>query len=66
MFVHNGILQANAEPAFNGFIKNNYSDVNFERWDIERLTLLFSEHLFEECILQMTYAILCLKKFLLC
>ena len=50
VFVHNGILQANAEPAFNGFIKNNYSDVNFERWDIERLTLLFSEHLFEECI----------------
>lgn len=50
VFVHNGILQANAEPAFNGFIKNNYSDVNFERWDIERLILLFSEHLFEECI----------------
>ena len=50
VFVHNGILQANADPAFNGFIKNNYSDVNFERWDIERLTLLFSEHLFEECI----------------
>lgn len=50
VFVHNGILLANAEPAFNGFIKNNYSDVNFERWDIERLTLLFSEHLFEECI----------------
>lgn len=50
VFVHNGILQANAEPAFNGFIKREFSDGNFERWDIERLTLLFSEHLFEECI----------------
>ena len=50
VFVHNGILQANAEPAFNGFIKREFKPGEFERWDIEQLTHLFAEHLFEECL----------------
>ena len=50
VFVHNGVLQANAEPAFNGFIKREFKPGEFERWDIEQLTHLFAEHLFEECL----------------
>lgn len=50
VFVHNGILQANAEELFNGYINKEFPDGNFERWGIERLTELFSEHLFEECM----------------
>lgn len=50
VFVHNGVLQANAEPTFNGFIKREFKSGEFERWDIEQLTHLFAEHLFAECL----------------
>lgn len=50
VFVHNGLLQSNAEPIFNGFIQREFSDGNFERWDIEKLVELFSRHLFNESL----------------
>lgn len=50
VFVHNGLLQSNAEPVFNGFIRKEFPDGNFEKWDIERLTTLFSIHLFNESL----------------
>lgn len=50
VFVHNGILQSNAEPVLNGFFQKELSNENFERWDIEKLTELFSLHLFNESL----------------
>ena len=49
VLVHNGILQSSVERTFNGFIKKEFpsnSNIEFERWDIQELTDLFSEHLF--------------------
>ena len=49
VLVHNGVLKANARKTFNGFISREFpteSGVEFERWDIERLSFEFSEHLF--------------------
>ena len=51
VFVHNGEIAANAMPTFNGFIKKEFPDGNFERWGLERLTSLFSEYLFDETLL---------------
>ena len=50
VFVHNGILTENTRPTFDGFIKKEFPNGGFERWDIEYLTKLFSEHLFNECL----------------
>ena len=50
VFVHNGILQDNTRPHFEGFIKREFPNGGFERWGIEKLTDLFSKHLFDECL----------------
>ena len=50
VFVHNGILFENTRPTFEGFIKREFADGEFERWDIEYLTELFSKYLFNECL----------------
>ena len=50
VFVHNGILMENTRITFEGFIKREFPNGGFERWDIERLTELFSQHLFDECL----------------
>ena len=50
VFVHNGILQENTRPHFEGFIKREFPNGGFERWGIEKLTDLFSKHLFDECL----------------
>ncbi len=50
VFVHNGILFENTRPTFDGFIKREFPDGNFERWGIEKLTELFTKHLFDECL----------------
>ena len=50
VFVHNGILVENTRPTFDGFIETEFPKGGFERWDIEYLTKLFSEHLFNECL----------------
>lgn len=49
VLVHNGILQSSVERTFNGFIKKEFPsnrNIEFERWDIQELTDIFSEHLF--------------------
>lgn len=51
VFVHNGMVEANAQPTFNGFIKTEFPDGNFEEWDITVLTSYFSEYLFDETLL---------------
>ena len=48
--VHNGILMENTRITFEGFIKREFPNGGFERWDIERLTELFSKYLFDECL----------------
>lgn len=49
VLVHNGELKANARVTFQGFISKEFAstqDIEFDRWDIEKLCLYFSEHLF--------------------
>lgn len=49
VLVHNGEMKANARKTFNDFITKEFptnENVEFERWDIERLSKDFSEHLF--------------------
>lgn len=50
VIVHNGVLMENTRPTFEGFINNEFPNGNFERWDIYKLTELFSHHLFGECL----------------
>ena len=50
VYVHNGILIENTRITFEGFVRQEFSDGGFERWDIERLTELFSLYLFDECL----------------
>ena len=51
VFVHNGKVEANAQPTLNGFINTEFPNGNFEGWDLEMLTELFSEYLFDETLL---------------
>lgn len=50
VFVHNGILKENTKQQFEGLIKREFPNNNFERWGIDKLTDLFSQHLFDECL----------------
>lgn len=50
VFVHNGLLKENTRPTFDGFINDEFPHGGFERWDIEKLTDLFYEFLFDECL----------------
>lgn len=49
VLVHNGELKANARKTFTDFISKEFpqtGNIEFDRWDIERLCLEFSNHLF--------------------
>lgn len=49
VLVHNGELKASARKTYKDFITKEFPDdegIEFERWDIERLSVDFSEHLF--------------------
>ena len=52
--VHNGIIKPDISETFNGFIRREFpkgGDLEFTRWDISKLTHLFSENLFNEYLL---------------
>lgn len=51
VFVHNGAVDANAQPTLDGFIKAEFPNGNFDRWDLARLTDYFSDYLFDETLL---------------
>lgn len=51
VYVHNGTVDENARPTLDGFVKRVFPEGNFERWDINILTELFSKYLFEETLL---------------
>ena len=51
VIVHNGILKTNIRDTFDGFIKREFKNGEFERWDIYYLTDIFSQYLFYEYIL---------------
>lgn len=51
VFVHNGTIKPNIRPTFEGFINREFPDGGFERWDIYKLTDLFSQYLFGEYLL---------------
>lgn len=51
VIVHNGVLKTNIRDTFDGFIKREFKNGEFERWDIYYLTDIFSQYLFNEYIL---------------
>jgi hypothetical protein len=51
VFVHNGGIDANAQPTWDGFVESEFPEGNLERWDLGKLTTLFSEYLFDETLL---------------
>ena len=51
VFVHNGYAEANALISLNDFVEDEFPDGNFDRWDLDKLTTLFSDYLFDETIL---------------
>ena len=51
VYAHNGTVDENARPTLDGFVERFFPDGNFERWDINKLTELFSKYLFEETLL---------------
>ncbi len=50
VLVHNGVLKSNTRRTFEDFISKEFPDGGFERWDIYKLTELFSTHLFGESL----------------
>lgn len=51
VYVHNGYAEANAVITLNDFVEEEFPDGNFERWDLDKLTSLFSKYLFDETLL---------------
>ncbi len=51
VLVHNGVLKNNTRHTFEGFIKEEFPSGNFDRWDIYKLTDLFSNYMFGEYLL---------------
>ena len=51
VFVHNGGVDANALQTWNDFVQIEFPENNLERWDLVKLTELFSKYLFDETLL---------------
>jgi len=51
ILVHNGVVKRNTQPILDDFVKKNFPADTVERWGIERLTELFSQHLFGEYLM---------------
>lgn len=51
VFVHNGGINSNVMPTWNDFVQKVFPDGDLERWDLEKLTALFSKYLFDETLL---------------
>lgn len=62
--VHNGILKENTHEQFEKFICREFPDGGFERWGIEKLTALFTQHLFNEALFCDSESYLLFKKIL--
>ena len=48
VLVHNGVLKENTRRQYDDFIKREFRPGEFERWDIEKLSRLCAENLFNE------------------
>ncbi|MFN4151931.1 MAG: hypothetical protein ACK4IX_13405, partial [Candidatus Sericytochromatia bacterium] len=54
IIVHNGIISGSVQATYESFIiatQKNLKNIVFDRWDISRLTILFSEKLFGQFLL---------------
>ena len=51
VFVHNGYAEANALLTLNDYVEENFPEGSFDRWDLDKLTTLFSEYLFDETLM---------------
>jgi len=52
ILAHNGHLRENIRERFNGYIENTFMPrMAFARWDLDKLAVLFQEHLLNERIL---------------
>lgn len=68
VLVHNGVIKGNIRDVYNGFITNEFpktSEIEYDRWGIERLTELFSDNLFGAYILTDTNTIKLFNKVLI-
>ena len=63
--VHNGLLKQEVTEQFEGFLKRNFPNGGFERWDINRLAELFYQHLFSEYLLTDSVNVRLLKRVLM-
>ncbi|NQU87972.1 MAG: hypothetical protein HQ541_19660, partial [Mariniphaga sp.] len=48
VLVHPGEIQSNYKPVFEGFLKKEFPEGNFERWDITFLSDKFSKYMLNE------------------
>ncbi|QSB24968.1 hypothetical protein [Flavobacterium sp. CLA17] len=54
VLAHNGVIKGNVQELFEGFIQSEFpasGDIEFENWNISKLTHLFSDYLFNEQLL---------------
>ena len=63
--VHNGLLKQEVAEHFESFLTRNFPTGGFERWDINRLTELFHQHLFSEYLLTDSVNVQLLKRILM-
>ncbi len=54
VLVHNGVIKGTIREVYEGFIRNKFPEsgnIEYERWGIERLSILFANKLFGEYLL---------------
>lgn len=54
IIVHNGVISGSVQATYESFIvatQNNLKNITFDRWDISRLAILFSDKLFGQYLL---------------
>lgn len=64
VIVHNGVIKEDARRLFDSFARKEFNEGELERWDIDKLTSLFSSYLFNESLLADERCYLLLKRIL--
>lgn len=62
VLVHNGILRKNVQERFNGYLDIKFKPyMDFDRWDLDKLSGYFQQYLFNERLLPKEYQLLMRK-----
>ncbi|MBQ0075740.1 MAG: hypothetical protein KBS69_01195 [Bacteroidales bacterium] len=64
VIVHNGVIKEDTRRLFDSFARKEFNSGELERWDIDKLTSLFSSYLFNESLLADEQCYLLLKRIL--